>query len=398
MDSQSFLNELQGVLSGMRQFASIVLAIAFQCAILSSDASAKPYFSWDTVPVYIHFGKSSGPLSESELRFVADVSDFVCLEKGHGRDHFGSTEKGIAFDAKRLKALNPRMKVLFYWNTFLNYPIYDACETVANHPLWIFRDKKGNPIYKVRTLEQYNLLNPEFRQWWAAIAGKAVTEYGCDGIFMDAVNQAKRPIWMKRGWGEGNESILTQAVVDMMRLANQEMGEDALLVYNGIRSSGPAGITTGKEYLPHASGVMIEHFTAFHSQSKESIAADIEAITSAAGIGKTVVVKGWPDPTFNWTNKEKMRIPSDVLADEARKKIIFSLACFLIAAQKNCYFSYSWGWREQNGSLIDYPELHRPLGKPKGQARRKEWVYTRSYEHAFVWVDLAERRANIEWK
>ncbi|MHC4084878.1 MAG: putative glycoside hydrolase [Planctomycetota bacterium] len=383
---------------GMRQFTIIVLAIVFQYTTLAIGDSASPYFSWDTVPVYIHFGKSRGPLSDSELKFVAQASDFVCLEKGHGRGRSGSTEKGIAFDAKRLKELNPRMKVLFYWNTFLNYPLYDTYETVAHHPEWIFRNKKGEPIYKVGTLEQYNLLDAEFRQWWATIAGKAVNEYGCDGIFMDAVNQAKRPIWMRRGWGVGNEDILTQAVAEMMRLASKQMGEDALLIYNGIRSVDPAGTTTGTEYLPHASGVMVEHFTAFRSQSKESITADIKAIASAARMGRTVVVKGWPDPIFNWTNKLKMRIPSDMLADEARKKIIFSLACFLIAAQENCYFSYSWGWREQHGSLVDYPEFHKPLGKPKGQAKKEGWVYTRSYEHASVWVDLAERRAKIDWK
>jgi len=382
----------------MRQLTITVLAIGFQCATLAWADSAGSHFSWDTVPIYIHFGKSTGPLSETELRFVAQLSDFVCLEKGHGRGRSGSTEKGIAHDAKRLRALNPRMKVLFYWNTFLNYPLYDACQTVANHPGWIFRDKSGNPIYKVRTLEQYNLLNPDFRQWWASIAEKAVTEYGCDGIFMDAVNQAKRPIWMKRGWGEGNEAILTQAVVDMMRLAIRQMGEEALLVYNGVRSMDPAGTTSGAEYLAHSSGAMVEHFTAFRSQSKESIAADIKAIISAANMGKIIVVKGWPDPTFNWTNKEKMRIPSNVLADEARKKIIFSLACFLIAAQENCYFSYSWGWREQHGSLVDYPEFHKPLGKPKGQAKKEGWVYTRSYEHASVWVDLDDRKAKIDWK
>jgi hypothetical protein len=383
---------------GMRKFTIIILAFVFQCAAPAIGDSSSPYFSWDTVPVYIHFGKSSGPLSDSELRFVAKVSDFVCLEKGHGKGRFGSTEKGIAFDAKRLKTLNPRMKVLFYWNTFLNYPLYDACREVTQHPEWIFRDKKGQPIYKTGTLEQYNLLDPEFRQWWASIAGKAVTEYGCDGIFMDAVNQAKRPIWMKRGWGEGNEDILTQAVAEMMQLAGKQMGENALLIYNGIRSLDPAAKTTGKEYLPYAAGVMVEHFTAFHSQSKESIAADIVAINAAASMGKTVVVKGWPDPTFNWTNKEKMRIPSKVLADEARKKITFSLACFLIAAQENCYFSYSWGWREQHGSLVDYPEFHKPLGRPVGQAKKKGWVYTRSYERASIWVDLAEIRAKIDWK
>ena len=383
---------------GMRQFAGIILAVAFQCATVAGHGTTEHRFSWDTVPVYVHFGKSSGPLSDSELRFVARLSDFVCLEKGHGRGRFGSTEKGIAFDAERLKALNPKMKVLFYWNTFLNYPLYDACETVANHPQWVFRDKKGNPIYKVRTLEQYNLLNPEFRRWWASIAGRAVTEYGCDGIFMDAVNQAKRPIWMKRGWGRGNEHLLTQAVADMMRLAKKQMGQGALLVYNGIRSSDPAGKTAGTEYLRHAGGVMVEHFTAFHSRSRESIAADIDAITSAADMGKTVVVKGWPDPTFNWINKEKMRLPSARLADEARKKIIFSLACFLITAQENSYFSYSWGWREKDGSLIDYPEFHKPLGKPKGRAKKEGWIYTRSYEHASVRVDLDGRAAVIDWK
>jgi hypothetical protein len=80
----------------MSQFASILIAITFQCSALASGLSAKPYFSWDTVPVYIHFGKSSGPLSDIELKFVAQVSDFVCLEKGHGRGSSGSTEEGIA--------------------------------------------------------------------------------------------------------------------------------------------------------------------------------------------------------------------------------------------------------------------------------------------------------------
>jgi len=355
-------------------------------------------FSWDTVPVYIHFGKSSGSLSDSELSFVTNLSDFVCLEKGHGRNRFGSTEKGISFDAQRLKALNPKMKVLFYWNTFLKYPLYDACITVSKHPEWLFRDNSGNPIYKTGSLEQYNLLDPEFRKWWASMAARAVNEYGCDGIFMDATDQAKRPIWMKKGWGEGNEELLTQAVIDMMQRARKEMPEDSILIYNGIRSQDPNGRTTGKEYLSYASGVMIEHFTAFHSQDKESIAADLKAIVSAARMGKIVIVKGWPDPTFNWTNSEKMRLSPNVLAEEAREKITFSLACFLIAAQENCYFAYSWGWRELDGSLVDYPEFHKPLGKPKSQAKKEGWQYSRSYEHASVWVDLAQRKATIDWK
>ncbi len=374
------------------------LVLATGIGVHAGEQRGWPAFSWETVPVFIHFGKHSGPLTEEELRFVAGVSSFVCLEKGHGKDRFGSTEKGISHDAKRLKALNPGMKVLFYWNTFINYPLYDACKEVEKHPTWLFRDKQGKPIYKIRTLEQYNLLNPAFRRWWASTAGKAVTEYGCDGIFMDAANQAKRSVWMKKGWGEGNEHLLTDAVIDMMRLANETMGNEAILLYNGIRSSDRGGDTAGEEYLPHADGAMVEHFAAFQSRTKESIARDIESITQAGKNGNIVIVKGWPDQEFNWLNKRKMERPAKELAKEAKEKMTFSLACFLIAAQEHSYFCYSWGYREQHGSLVDYPQFRRPLGKPMGNAVRDGWQFSRSFEHASVSIDVSKRTARIDWK
>jgi len=381
----------------MKHLYGVVVVLAFNTILLAEDLSHYPAFSWDTVPVYIHFGKSGGALTDEEVKFVARTSNFVCLEKGHAVKRFGSTEKGIAFDAKRLKAANPKMKVLFYWNTFLNYPLYDACKTVKAHPKWIFRDATGEPIYKTRTLEQYNLLDAEFRRWWASVAGKAVKDYGCDGIFMDAVDQAKRPLWMKRGWGEGKEPLLTKAVIDMMQRARHET--KGLVVYNGLRSSDRTKTTTGRQYLSHADGATIEHFGAFGSKSPAAIARDIFAVGRAAKSGRIVIVKGWPDPAFNWTNREKMRQPAAKLAAEARAKITFSLACFLVAAGENCYFCYSWGYREQHGSLVDYPEFRKPLGEPKGDAMIEEGrVYTRSFAHASVRVNLEKREATITWK
>ncbi|MBT3198950.1 MAG: hypothetical protein HN350_03450 [Phycisphaerales bacterium] len=364
----------------------------------TAEKTALAPFSWDTVPVYIHFGKSSGPLTDDEVKFVARTSNFVCFEKGHGKGRFGSTEKGIAHDAKRLKALNGKIKVLFYWNGFLNYQLYDACKEFKKHPDWIFRDAQGKPLYKTRTLEQYNLLNAEFRQWWASIAAKAVKEYACDGIFMDALLQTTNPKWVRMGWGRGKESKVTRAVVDMIRQAKKKMGNDAILLYNGLRSSDRNRTMKGAQFLAHADGAAIEHFGAFQSRTKESIARDIEAISKTGKAGKIVVVKAWPDPQFNWTNKTKMKLPAAKLAKEAREKITFPLACFLVAAQENSYFCYSWGYREQHGGLIEYPELNKPLGKPKGDATKKQWVYTRSFEHADVWVDLAGRKARINWK
>ncbi len=376
----------------------LLLVVFVVCAhAAAAENGGRPVFSWDTVPVYIHVGKSSGPLTEQELRFIARTSNFVCFEKGHAMRRFGATEKGIAHDAKRLKVLNRKVKVLLYWNGFLNYPLYDACKEFRKHPGWVFRDKQGKPLYKVRTLEQYNVLNADFRQWWASIAGRAVSEYGCDGIFMDALLQPTSPKWISRGWGRGNEPLVTKALIDMMQRARKKMGRDAILLYNGLRSSDRGGGMRGQEFLPQADGAMVEHFGAFQSRKRESIARDIEAIVRAGQAGKIVVVKGWPDPEFNWLNKTKMKQPPGQLAKEARDKLKFSLACFLVAAQKYSYFCYSWGYRERDGSLVDYGEFHKPLGTPKGDAARSGWIYTRSFEHADVRVDLSKRTARIEW-
>jgi len=381
----------------MRRVCSVCLILLTAGEVYAAEKPPAGRFSWDTVPVCIHFGKSDGALTEEELRFVARVADLVCLEKGHGKGQFGSTEKGIAHDAQRLKALNPGITVLYYWNALLNYELYDACDEVKNHPDWILRDKSGQPIYKVRTLEQYNLVNPAFRQWWAAEAGRAVKERHCDGIFVDALPQVKSRILRQMGGADKTRKLLHDSVIDMMRRAKKAMGPKGILLYNGLRST--ARGTTGEEYLPFADGAMVEHFTSFGSGSKEAIVRDIDAIAKAGKSGKMVVVKGWPtEPGFNWMNGKKMSLPLDELAAEAKAQITFSLACFLIAAQDNSYFCYSWGYRERHGSLVDYPEFQRPLGAPKADYRRDGWRFTRSFKHARVSVDLSTRTANIEWK
>ena len=85
----------------------------------------------------------------------------------------------------------------------------------------------------------------------------------------------------------------------------------------------------------------------------------------------------------------------------SQEKLEFALACYLIGAQPYSYFMYSWGWTLKDGSLVDYPELQKPLGAPKGAYKRKtpeEWEFTREYERASVWVNTETREAKITWK
>jgi hypothetical protein len=59
-------------------------------------------FSWDRVPLNIHFGKRTA-VSDAELDFLAATTQFVTLEKGQGVETFGSTEAGTLDSARRLK-------------------------------------------------------------------------------------------------------------------------------------------------------------------------------------------------------------------------------------------------------------------------------------------------------
>ena len=83
-------------------------------------------FRWDRVPLDAHVGKPSDDFSGEQLDFLAKHFDFIAIEKSQALRKRGSTEAGIAEAARQIKLRNPNAKVLFYWNTFLDIPGYEA--------------------------------------------------------------------------------------------------------------------------------------------------------------------------------------------------------------------------------------------------------------------------------
>ena len=128
----------------MKQNLKVILVIFVFCfnqaliAQKKSEPAPKPYypsFSWDKVPVYIHSGNNLG-LSDEDVEFIATHCDFYCFEKNHGLSTHGSAEAGHEFDAQRIKAINPDIHLLYYWNTFLDYPFTLAHDVYESHPEW----------------------------------------------------------------------------------------------------------------------------------------------------------------------------------------------------------------------------------------------------------------------
>ena len=117
---------------------------------------------------------------------------------------------------------------------------------------------------------------------------------------------------------------------------------------------------------------------------------------TAAKAGKIVCIKAWPG--FSFQDTELMKKPHAEIVKLAQERITFPLACFLVAAEPNCYFCYTWGYRENDGAFDWYPEFDKPLGPPQGEANRTGYSYQREFAHASVFVNLATKNAKIDWK
>lgn len=373
-------------------FAFVLTAsLSFTAAPALHATDALPPFSWDHVPVYAHVGKASGDFTPKELDFLAEHFDFITIEKGQAARKYGNTEDGFAAAAREIKKRNPDAKVLFYWNASLNSSTvrwgYKAAKTLpADAHL---KDKAGKPVLRRKTVPNYDLRRPDVRAWWSDAAAKAVREYKADGIFADAMGDP--PKANLKTLEQQTVTDLRAARLAMMEETRRKIGPRKLIVYNGLMRE------NREKLLRVTDGAMDERFGHFaNGSSKEQIAEAIEVIQAAGRGGKIVLVKAWPG--FSYREPEMMKKPHDELSRVAKERITFPLACFLVAAQRNCFFCYTWGYREKLGTFEWYPEFDKPLGAPRRETRRSGWTYQRTFEHADVFVDLETRTARIQWR
>lgn len=339
--------------------------------------------------MYAHLGKSDGDFTSAELDFLASHFNFICIEKGQSVKTRGGTEEGIYEAARQLKRRNPNARVLFYWNTFINYPLYRALDRFK--PAWTLKDQSGNEVRKFDRVPRPDLSLPEVREWWSDVAAEAMRAAPLDGIFADALPQVLTPA-LPRKVGEEKARTLVAGLQEMLSLTRRKIGRDKIVLANGIRA------TDYRQILEWdgITGVMIEHFGSFKSDTKEAMKADLESLALAEAKGKFVVLKGWPG--FDFLDANLLKQPHEELLKRARKNIVFPLACFLVKARQESRFCYSWGYRENHGALDAYAEFDKPLGAPKGDAAWDGFTATREFAHASVWVDLAAKTARIDWR
>jgi hypothetical protein len=392
-----------------RDFLGTAALLGTAAALPRSLRAAKPKegyppFSWDTVQCYAHVGLGRG-LKPDKYKFLADHYDFIAFTGGQMDSEYRTNDE-ICFEriaangAKEIKRHNPRARVLFYLSGDFGRPHNKLSNATfpKNGTIRVKRNAK-------RTVDIYDTKNPKVRSWWAGVAGKAVSEYSCDGIFLDGGTAYTPGGSYSRILGQEKTAELEKGMFEMIREAKQKMGKDSIILLNplhGPKKGQKKEEALGWRYLDVVDGAMVDDFDRAANlikrrQSKEYIADTIRIMTEAAKRGEIVVFKAWPGFTW-WSDPELMKKSHDEQYAVAVKNLEFPLACFLIGAEKYCYFCYTWGWLPEYGTFDWYPEFDKPLGAPRSDAVRKGWTFSREFQHASVFVDLEKRTGKIDWK
>lgn len=360
-------------------------------------AAGFPKFSWDRVPVYAHVGLGRG-LTPAQHRFLAAHYDLIAFTGGTVDREYRSNDQ-ITFEslarqaASLVKQYNPDAKVLFYWASDMPKSQWKQSNAAFPDGGYVIAKKAG------RDSRQFDVRRQDVRDWWSTIAGKAVHDYGCDGIFVDGATAGRADGPWSKMFGADQAAEMDRGVFAMLKQAREKMGPDKLIIFNPLHGYDKDHPGLGEQYLPVTDGAMMDDFdrNPGRQQSPEYMANTIDAMRLAAMHGKIVIFKGWPQ--FTWhTSPEIMKKPREEQLRLARAQISFPLACFLAGAGEHCYFCYTWGWLPEHGALDTFPEFDRPLGPPRGGAVRDGWTFRREFEHASVFVDVEKKTAKIDWK
>jgi hypothetical protein len=358
-----------------------------------------PDFGWDTVPRYMHVRKVTA-FTPEEAAYLASFP-LVTFEKTTGMEEFGSTEKGTLRAAEAVKRINPRTKILFYRNILVHYAMYDADTQLAAIPGPFLVDQNGNTRLVRGKVPAYDLSNKAVRSWWLDQAEKVCASEYIDGLFVDGNIKVLEPGYLHRQVGESKKAAVAKAYHGMMKKLPATLGPDKLLVANMIRARFDKA---GLEYLGYFDGSYIENFEhAVGGMSREEyMVKGIAAIQTAARNGKIIAFTiglGKHIDTGPGIDESRSSVSSP---EDVRQRFIYSLALFLVCAEKQSYFMATNGYGVDDGSnplwMNDFPEYAYPLGAPKGRAVKKGYTYRREFRHASVVVDIQTEKANIVWR
>ena len=386
--------------------------------ILLGQAWAWQPHDWSNAQAmqFIDFGYQT--LTDAQAAFVASHYRIVSIEKCTGYPAL-TTEAGFLRSAQLLKAHDPTVQTLLYWDTNQGWlQCYGAKDGLLTRPDWWLRSASGAVLYvdEANGIPYLNTSVPEARAWWAGVpmAVHAANRSLLDGVFVDGTSA-----WCPAQTPDCGALVSGRAaMVALLRalLANATGGAGVVLG-NGLSMYSPAR-NNELDSLANMDGIMLEHFAVFEQVVQGSlnvplVAQALQRVADAAATGKLVAMACWPGPFTDafdargfpgWAGN--VSAPTTYAGWRAAllQYAPFALAAFLTVAEPNVFMQYQVWYNGFSQGAIPcdaapttcaapsaatwYPDWLKPIGPPLGAATRAGNVWTRRFAFATSTLDL----------
>ena len=357
---------------------------------LDGNTKYFPNFNWEHVRTWIAIRRAD-KYSNEQIHELA-AQDVIMLEKANGFRTYGSVEEGSLQAAKRIKQVNPNVKILFYLNAMVHYGDYAANDTWKEE--WALRYYKDtNELVKWRErMLSYDHFNLDFREWWINRALEMTAHEEIDGIFIDGICKVDHRKYVPPGHEE--------AYLETANELRSRLQPGKLLIGNAVRAAkrGNANL----RHLKYLDGSYLEGW----QQNKDTIRDTVDLISVMGKQGRIVMLTSSP---MGLTEKAKAELASTKSLAK-RYEIIsefidFPLGVFVLGVEAFGYFTYHNGPPDANPRVLAaydptrFKEVTNKLGMPTGDyVKESEYILSREFEHLKLRVDIEKQNAVLTSK
>ena len=366
-----------------------------------------PDFSWDTLPMTARVN-SRNALPASYAKIMATTYAKIGLG---GNSFYGSKYKdeGVRKMAALLKSFNPDVLLTTYRNAGIHFTGFSADEKLNKDEWFDYTlDKNGKRKYITHSGGQfaYNHDHPDLRKWWVDTAVDLLEDPNIDGIFIDKANGGEVPLLNGKGELEAPEGKV-QSYIDLKERAP----EGSFLTGNILRTNRSGG---NRELLHIFNGTYLESWEKVNGDclvtmtKADTICASLQLIREARVKGFDVFTN-FRELKWHRMHSRDERVDKLVAAGRVeeiregmKEALQYPLAFYLITAEPYSYFQYQTSTDPEMpefcwNSKAHFDEFRNPLGKPLGPPVKDGYIFTRSFEHVDVWLDVENKKSRLTW-
>jgi hypothetical protein len=404
---------------------AMVMATAL-AQVATVDAGKAYTHTWDTVSsVMAMHGKWSGTApTGADVAFVAKnypVATIGCSCTDLNASF--TIEDSVLAVARRIKAVNPGIKLGMYWRSDFALEIADcsdfSAEWKAHASEWTLKDDSGKPV---AGKAYFDYGNPAMASFFARVllnvttatlpSGDPVLDY----VYIDGDPSESKTEEFQPGISPARSAALVNDVYATFGYIQQQFdaaGHGQIAVLNGVDTEWAAA----RHVASGAVGSMFDHWSILQylnrttgEFNKTMMDEAFQLATSDVVSNISLLIKGWPGPIVRQKDMYPPNIPTPKTPAELQQvagdRFNSELALFLLVADANDFWIYSWFWgfydyvpneAESTVPSAFFPQAQCALGPPKGPYTRTSptaWLYERHFEHASVFVDLGNRTAS----